>query len=198
LKDGDEPWRHQVLLYLHLLNCARNHACWPAFAEVDLLEVGCGRGGGISAMKRYYPFKRAVGIDLHPGHVAFCAARHRSVGVEFIQADALDLPFKPESFDLITNVESAHYYPDTQGFLCEVSRVLKRDGICEIIAIGLRPAYRADITARVRSACEIDSERFRNLFAGEKAEFLRRIFERKKREYSSGIVTYLLYVLQKV
>ena len=42
--------------------------------------------------------------------------------------DAEHLPFDDESFDVVTNLESSHTYPDLRAFLGEVRRVLRPGG----------------------------------------------------------------------
>ncbi len=45
-----------------------------------------------------------------------------------MQGDAQSLPFPPQSFDAVINVEASHCYPDFPGFLAKVARVLKTGG----------------------------------------------------------------------
>jgi ubiquinone/menaquinone biosynthesis C-methylase UbiE len=48
--------------------------------------------------------------------------------VRFEVGDAEQLPFHDESFDVVTNLESSHTYPDLRKFLSEVTRVLRPGG----------------------------------------------------------------------
>lgn len=94
----------------------------------DVLEVGCGRGGGSSYVARQLGPRSVVGVDFAASAVAFCRRRHRADNLSFKEGDAEDLPFGSESFDAVINVESSHCYPSVERFLSEVSRVLKPGG----------------------------------------------------------------------
>jgi len=213
----DDRWRHQTLLYLYLLVLAtRVQGGGVLRPGLELLDVGCGRGGGLSAMKRHFPLGRAVGLDLNANQIAFCIDRHRDVDVEFRQGNALDMPFEDRSFDLVTNVESSHCYGDVGQFFREVSRVLKDEGLFLFTDIrapfdverdrllrqlgdaGLEVLLEEDITAKVARACEVDSTRFQfEVFGSDKAAYPRQIAQEKYQVYSTRSAVYLAYVIRK-
>lgn len=95
---------------------------------MEVLEVSCGHGGGASYLTRTFKPARYTGLDLNPAGIAFCKKRHQVPGLDFIQGDAENLPFKAGSFDAVINVEASHCYPDFPRFLTEVARVLKPGG----------------------------------------------------------------------
>jgi len=70
-----------------------------------------------------------VGLDLNPAGIEFCRRRHQIPGLSFVQGNAENLPFGPESVDAVINVESSHCYPHFDQFLSEVSRVLRPGGV---------------------------------------------------------------------
>lgn len=214
LQAEDEKWRHQVFLYFYLMNSARSLSRSITPRACDLLDVGCGRGGGLSAAKRYYGLRKAVGVDLNFQQIAFCTDQHQGIGLEFVQGSALAMPFEDGSFHLVSNVESSHSYGDVSAFLREVRRILKSGGLflladlreksfeapifeVELLSSGLKPLFKEDITEKVRQACVSDVERFRTVFGSEKAEFPRDIAARMKDVYASGTTSYLAYVLEK-
>ncbi|MEA2506704.1 MAG: hypothetical protein QOH48_1322 [Actinomycetota bacterium] len=92
-----------------------------------VLDVGCGRGGTVSLLADRFKAE-AVGVDLSPEAVAFCRKTHNHPGVSFEVGDAENLPFEDGSFDVVTNLESSHTYPDIRAFLAEVRRVLRPGG----------------------------------------------------------------------
>ena len=67
------------------------------------------------------------------------------LNVKSLVADAEDLPFPDNSFDVLVNVESSHCYGDVTKFLKESYRVLKKDGyflFCDFrTADGLQELY---------------------------------------------------------
>lgn len=121
LKDEHEYHRYAVQLYCHT---TRNHV----FAESNLLEVGCGRGGGAAFLAETFRPASYIGLDLNSGTTAFCNKRHKVAGLSFVTGDAQNLPFENERFDGVVNVESARCYPDMSRFFREVHRVLKSTG----------------------------------------------------------------------
>ena len=93
-----------------------------------VLDVGCGRGGTVSVIHKFFAPLTAIGVDLSSAAISFCGKAHRGAGVAFLEGDAEDLPFRNESFDVVTNVESSHSYPEIGKFYSEVCRVLNRGG----------------------------------------------------------------------
>ena len=94
----------------------------------NVLEVGCGRGGGADYISRYMKPKTYIGLDLNHKVVKACNKTFDNPGLSFVQGCADDLPFEDEEFDAVVNVESSRCYPDVLGFLHEVYRVLKPGG----------------------------------------------------------------------
>lgn len=91
-----------------------------------VLDVGCGRGGTVALMAERFEAK-ATGVDLAPEAVAFCRRTHLHAS-SFEVGDAEHLPFDDASFDVVTNIESSHTYPNLRGFFAEVRRVLVSGG----------------------------------------------------------------------
>ena len=69
-----------------------------------------------------------TGLDLSPEAVAFNQQTHTWDGVSFVEGDAEALPFEADQFTVVTNVESAHSYPNLQDFYDSVYRVLCSGG----------------------------------------------------------------------
>ena len=121
LKQEDEDNRYSIQLYNHIADSVR-------LENLDILEVGCGRGGGASYIARYLAPKSVKGIDLCKKSIDFCKRRYHIEGLSFYHGNALNLPFTDNSFDVVINVESSHRYSDMERFLGEVYRVLSPGG----------------------------------------------------------------------
>ncbi len=122
LKTADEGERYAIQLYDYV-------ATGVPLRGKDVLEVGCGRGGGASYIARYLRPKKIVGVDIVPSAIQFAANQYAGQSnLQFIPADALNLPFQENSFDAVINIESAHHYGDIDKFLEEVHRVLRPGG----------------------------------------------------------------------
>jgi ubiquinone/menaquinone biosynthesis C-methylase UbiE len=97
-------------------------------AGKDVLEVGCGRGGGAAFVFERFGPRSMTGIDLAKTAIARAQEDHGRPGLTFATGDAENLPFPDASFDAVINVESSHCYPDVARFLDEVHRVLRPGG----------------------------------------------------------------------
>jgi SAM-dependent methyltransferase len=116
----------------------------------DVLEVGCGRGGGAAYLARACDPRRVVAVDLSPRAVALCRGRFAHPRLWFEVGDAEQLPFSDGSFDVVINVESSHCYGRFEAFLGEVRRVLRPEG--HFLYADFRPksevpAWRASLQA---------------------------------------------------
>lgn len=121
LKDEDEKNRYSAQLYNYV-------ATGVDVKGKDILEVGCGRGGGLSYIKRYLEPGSATGLDLNKKAIEFCKNYYAKDKIEFFQGNAEKLVFEDNSFDVVINVESSHRYNSMDKFLNEVYRVLKPGG----------------------------------------------------------------------
>ncbi len=122
LSPSDEKDRLAIRLYHHVAGAVD-------LRGLDVLEVGCGRGGGCSYIWRYLRPRSVVGVDFSPRAIDLCTRIHATAGgLSFSQGDAESLPFSDGSFDVVVNVESSHCYGSMERFLSEVDRVLRPDG----------------------------------------------------------------------
>lgn len=165
---GDEENRYSIQLYSHVSSAVD-------LRDNDVLEVGCGRGGGSFFLKDSLHARSVTGIDLAGAAIKFCAARYGIDGLSFQQGDAENLPFHASSFDVVVNIESSHNYPSVERFFAEVARVLRPGGY--FLFADLRPRGEVDlvrqqlertgftvlvqefITPNVVRALELDSQR---------------------------------------
>ncbi len=85
----------------------------------DILEVGCGTGKLLNALKR--EGRRVFGCD-----ISDAAARKAGASV----ADAMRLPYKKKSFDLVIAVSVVEHLTEEEGnmLLDEAFRLLKKGG----------------------------------------------------------------------
>jgi ubiquinone/menaquinone biosynthesis C-methylase UbiE len=98
------------------------------------LEVACGTGTLLELVLLWRKWKRlpavhVVGIDYAESMLA--GAIHRFAGrsdVELHHADVTALPFPTASFDTVNIANSVHCFPDVDGALRDVHRVLKPGG----------------------------------------------------------------------
>ena len=121
LNDADEKDRYCIQLYSHVAGAVD-------LRNLDVLEVGCGRGGGSSYIMRYLGPKSVTGIDFSKKAVEFCKNHYSVKGLSFCYGNAESLPFEGSKFDAVVNIESSHCYSNMRNFLSEVARVLRPNG----------------------------------------------------------------------
>jgi SAM-dependent methyltransferase len=143
LDAGDEGDRSFIQLYDTVARAA-------PLAGREVLEIGCGRGGGAAYVARALDPRRVVAVDLSPRAIALCRQRFAHPRLWFQVGDAERLPFGDASFDVVLNVESSHCYGHFEVFLREVHRVLRPEG--HFLYADFRPrhevpAWRAALTA---------------------------------------------------
>ena len=95
----------------------------------EVVEVGCGRGGGASWIAKTYNPKRLTAFDFSKDAIGLASNWYSSQkNLSFKVGNAEDLPLKDNSKDIIYNVESSHCYGNVEAFVKEVYRSLKVGG----------------------------------------------------------------------
>jgi len=94
-----------------------------------MLEIGCGGAQNSIALSKWDA--HTVGIDLSRKQVAYGMrlAKKEGVRVDLVVGNMEQLPFKDESFDMVTTAISLQYAPDLEATMAEANRVLVRNGL---------------------------------------------------------------------
>jgi tocopherol O-methyltransferase len=96
-----------------------------------ILDVGCGIGGSSLYLAEKFG-AQVTGITLSPVQANRARERAEAAGLtaktDFQVANALEMPFPDNSFDLVWSLESGEHMPDKDKFLQECYRVLKPGG----------------------------------------------------------------------
>ena len=99
--------------------------------NITVLDVGCGIGGTARLLAEEYHCT-VTGIDLTEEYINTAQALSKLLGLEnqleFLQADALDLPFKGESFDAVFTEHVQMNIENKTKFYSEIHRVLSTNG----------------------------------------------------------------------
>ena len=127
------------------------------------LDVGCGTGQNLESLARTTG-SRSVGLDFAPAALAHCRARglHR-----LVQGSVMQLPFRPQSFDLVTCFEVLYHREigDWRTAIAGLAAVLRPGGILllrepafgflagdhDVVVQGARRFRRAEVRAAVRA-----------------------------------------------
>lgn len=214
LELSDEAHRYPIQLY---------HATATQNGDLagkQVLEVGCGQGGGASYLTRALKPESYIGLDLNATGIEFCRRRHQVPGLDFIQGDAEQLPYPSESFDAVINVESSHFYPHFDRFLSEVSRVLRQGGAflytdvrqwfqcdqweADLKAAGMRMVSGREINTEVLRGMELNTPQWEAVWDRMVPGFLKPVGNAPAkgtqiyRDIESGKQSYRMYCFTKV
>ena len=164
----DEMERYSIQLY----DYAVSH---EPIQGKDVIEIGCGRGGGASYITRYLGVKSYMGVDLSQRGIDFCNKHHAVPNLRFVKGDALAVPAEDSSFDAVVNIESSRCYLSMERFLSEVKRILKPGGsfyfadmrraeempdlLRQIAEAGFGTEKAIEITPNVVKALDMDADR---------------------------------------
>ena len=97
----------------------------------NIIDVGCGIGGSTLYLAQKFG-SNATGITLSPVQASRAKERAIEAGMNgrvcFQVANALEMPFEDNTFDLVWSLESGEHMPEKTKFIAECYRVLKPGG----------------------------------------------------------------------
>ncbi len=135
-------WRRTARAFQHILSRP----------DARILDLCCGTGDMAFALRRQAGNSRSriVGADFSHAMLQRATAKSSSApesAPDWIEADALNLPFPAAHFDLVTSAFGFRNLADYDAGLREISRVLRPGGECGILDFGepkglLGAAYR--------------------------------------------------------
>ena len=99
-----------------------------ALRPTRILETAAGTGIVTGAVHAAQPHAQIVATDINPAVLDFASQQLRSERVTFQRADAQQLPFDDESFDLVLCVFGVMFFPDKVRAHAEARRVLHVGG----------------------------------------------------------------------
>ena len=107
-------------------HAARYVFALPFVENKIVLDIACGTGYGLAFLKRNAKLVTGVDVDIE--------ATRESKGewdekTSALLGDGLSLPFKDESFDVVTSFETLEHLSERGKFLSELKRVLRQDGL---------------------------------------------------------------------
>ncbi|WP_017717588.1 class I SAM-dependent methyltransferase [Kamptonema formosum] len=106
-----------------------------------ILDCGCGFGGTIASLNERFSSVGLVGVNIDPRQIARAREQVKprtGNQIEFVEADACQLPFEDGSFDLVLAVECIFHFPSRERFFQEARRVLRKGGrlaLCDFVPV---------------------------------------------------------------
>ena len=97
----------------------------------NILEAGCGTGKWINMLEDNG--LKVFGLDFSMGMLKI--ARGDKSSLNLVNADAVQIPFKDNYFDLIFCVNAIHHFPDKEKFINECKRTLTKNGMLAIFGV---------------------------------------------------------------
>ena len=92
-----------------------------------VLDVACGAGYGTAILAGGAKF--AAGLDIDQEALLYAREQYRSANLCFLRSDCLKLPFSDGELDLVVAFEILEHLKDGEGFIEELRRVLRPDGL---------------------------------------------------------------------
>lgn len=104
----------------------------------EILDIGCGGGRAVRSLAMLAPGGKATGID----HSTQSVAASRRVNSDLIATGRVEihmgsvsaLPFRDQTFDVVTAIETHYYWPDPEADFRQVLRVLRPGGTFLVVA----------------------------------------------------------------
>ncbi|MBI9015336.1 MAG: methyltransferase domain-containing protein [Clostridiales bacterium] len=99
----------------------------------SVLEIGCGPGTFTRVLSRKHK-GRIVGLDLDTNFINYCNQERTHHNLEYIQGNALEVPFKDNSFDIVSS-HTVIEHVQNELFLKEHLRLLKPGGTAVVMNV---------------------------------------------------------------
>ncbi len=102
--------------------------------NAKILDLCTGTGDLAGILKQKYPESQIIGVDFSENMLKIAKEKHPNI--EFLEADCTQLPFDDEKFDFCIISFGLRNTENIQKAICEIHRVLKKDGYFINIDLG--------------------------------------------------------------
>lgn len=94
----------------------------------SVLDLGTGTGYALPGLAKHFPGARLTAVDIAPGMLKQAQQHNPNLAVEYIEADATDLPIPDASIELVFSNLMLQWVDDVPAFFAECHRILKPGG----------------------------------------------------------------------
>lgn len=91
-----------------------------------VLEIGFGEGYGTKMLSQ--ACEEIIGIDIKKEVIEYAREKYGSTNCIFQHYDGNEIPFRPDSFDVVVTFQVIEHIKDDKHFISEIYRVLKQSG----------------------------------------------------------------------
>ena len=122
-------WARDEIAWGVWKNAEKDVRILPDLRGLDVIELGCGTAY-FGAWLKKHGAARVVGVDITPAQLATARAMNAEfgLGLEFIEANAEDVPLPDASFDLAFSEYGASIWCDPYKWIPEAARLLRSGG----------------------------------------------------------------------
>jgi ubiquinone/menaquinone biosynthesis C-methylase UbiE len=124
---------------------------------MTVVDIGCGPGTLTRKLAKWLgPESKIIGVDKDPKFIEYARFKGHQLGlknVEYIQANALDLPFDDNSVDACTSHTVIEHVPNRE-FLLEQKRICDSGGVISVMSVRTNHS----IHTKAESRSETDRE----------------------------------------
>jgi len=121
LEVEERNWWYRARRHLVARHLRRARAA--AGRPLKILDIACAAG---MSFRHFAEFGEVRGVDLSSETVRLC----RSRGIDkIVQCDAMKLPFRDESFDVVLSLDALEHLDDDAAGIAEMRRVARRDAL---------------------------------------------------------------------
>ncbi|WP_269619760.1 malonyl-ACP O-methyltransferase BioC [Zhongshania sp. BJYM1] len=120
----------------------------PSSSSAPLMDLGCGTGYSLGALRQYLGDGEIIAADIAPGMLSYAKNHYVDVACSWLCGDAEDLPLADNSVGQIFSSLALQWCENLPAPYAEIERVLKPGGIAVLATLGpgtlfeLREAWR--------------------------------------------------------
>jgi ubiquinone/menaquinone biosynthesis C-methylase UbiE len=107
-----------------------------------VLDIGCGTGALLDQLQTCST--EVWGVDVSPEALKYCSLRGHA---KLVLADATNIPFRSEYFDVVTAIGLIEHLEQDVEFLVETKRLLKPNGVLILLTSSFRSLWSMHDTA---------------------------------------------------
>jgi SAM-dependent methyltransferase len=150
---GDQLQHEHFHRYLFALQFCRGK---------HVLDVACGEGYGSAILASVA--SGVVGVDASAETIAHAATAYPNADVQFIHAQATEIPLPDASFDVVVSFETLEHMDEHEAFVQEAHRVLREGGLL-LLSTPDRSQYLVDDPPNPYHIKEVDHQELTALLA---------------------------------